>query len=317
MRRSEMRYCKLAFVDIETTGLDPEKHEIIDIAVVVVEPGTLEPVLQWSAKILPEHIETADPWALEVNGYTPDGWRHAMPMHRARIALESLLGGAVLAGHAVCFDREFILRHVFHGDRDSVGRYVLDTGAVAVATMVQMANVRPSLSRLCKHLGVENRAQHTALGDVEATLECARRMLLPLRGVGERRSGPMRVYICHPLRGDQEENIRKVKKAVAGLLRAEGTPVIPVAPHLYLPQVLDDSSPEERGVAMKACLSLLDSCDELWVLAEPPSEGMAIEIAHAESRGIRIRRPSNISGNPAKSFKSFLLTSDGRGWEGV
>lgn len=52
----------LVFLDTETTGLDPEKHEVWEIAL-AVNNG---PVQEY---YVPHSIVTADPKALELNGY--------------------------------------------------------------------------------------------------------------------------------------------------------------------------------------------------------------------------------------------------------
>lgn len=41
----------IAFLDIETTGLDPERHEIIEIAVQRVDPVTLHPLRTLNMKV--------------------------------------------------------------------------------------------------------------------------------------------------------------------------------------------------------------------------------------------------------------------------
>ena len=65
----------LCFVDVETTGLDPVRHELIEIAAVRVDPHTLEPLDHVSVKVRPERLANADPRALEVNG-DPTTVRH-------------------------------------------------------------------------------------------------------------------------------------------------------------------------------------------------------------------------------------------------
>lgn len=54
----------LAFTDVETTGLDPHIHEIIEIGLVLVEHKDLTVVEELNLKIKPEHIETATAEAL-------------------------------------------------------------------------------------------------------------------------------------------------------------------------------------------------------------------------------------------------------------
>ena len=59
----------ICFVDTETTGLDKSRHEIIEIAILVLEGGQLK---GYNQKIAPTHIATADPVALKINRYIPE-----------------------------------------------------------------------------------------------------------------------------------------------------------------------------------------------------------------------------------------------------
>lgn len=71
--------------------------------------------------------------------------------------------------------------------------------------------------------------------------------------------------------------------------------VVPIAPHVYCTQFLDDTNPDERAVGMEMGIALLDMCDELWVYGiENPSEGMQQEIEYATEHGITIRDAAEI-----------------------
>ena len=95
----------------------------------------------------------------------------------------------------------------------------------------------------------------------------------------------MRVFICSPFAGDTVRNILRAqgycRKAVA-----EGH--VPLAPHLYFPQFLEDDNPTERKLGMELGLSWLSQCEELWAFGKP-SVGMKTEIAYAEEHQIPIR----------------------------
>lgn len=97
------------------------------------------------------------------------------------------------------------------------------------------------------------------------------------------------VYICSPLRGDIVSNLANAVTYCREVV--ENWPeVIPIAPHVYFTQFLNDHRPNERSLAMEMGLALLDTCDELWVYGiECPSEGMAAEIEYAKENGITIR----------------------------
>lgn len=102
------------------------------------------------------------------------------------------------------------------------------------------------------------------------------------------------VYICSPCRGDIEKNIIKAQ----GYCReaVEFFPdVIPIAPHVYFTQFLDELNPDERALGMDMGITLLDICDELWVYGiENPSEGMSREIEYAREHEIPIRDAAEV-----------------------
>jgi hypothetical protein len=94
------------------------------------------------------------------------------------------------------------------------------------------------------------------------------------------------IYVCSPLRGDIRGNIEKAKRycrhiAVCG--------DIPIAPHVYCTQFLDDTRESERKIGMTIGLELLKICDELWAFGDRVSEGMAAEIEIARRRRMAIR----------------------------
>lgn len=102
------------------------------------------------------------------------------------------------------------------------------------------------------------------------------------------------VYICSPCRGDMVKNIIKAQNYCREAVELYPD-VVPIAPHVYCTQFLDDTNPDERAVGMEMGIALLDMCDELWVYGmENPSEGMQREIDYATERGITIRDAAEI-----------------------
>lgn len=95
-----------------------------------------------------------------------------------------------------------------------------------------------------------------------------------------------KVYICSPCRGDYENNIQRAKEySRAAAMRG----CIPVTPHIYLTQFMDDAVPAERELALSFGRELVLMCDEVWAFGlDHPSAGMAAEIAVANDAGIRV-----------------------------
>jgi len=73
----------LAITDIETTGLDSSVHEIIDIAVLIVDQKSFRVRTQYNTRVKPTRIRTGAKKALEVAGYSPSAWRNAVDLETA------------------------------------------------------------------------------------------------------------------------------------------------------------------------------------------------------------------------------------------
>jgi DNA polymerase III subunit epsilon len=67
----------ILLIDLETTGLDPQKHEIIQLAAVLLDKKTLKEKNYYSSFIKPRHWRKADPESLKVNGITFDQVKNA------------------------------------------------------------------------------------------------------------------------------------------------------------------------------------------------------------------------------------------------
>lgn len=94
------------------------------------------------------------------------------------------------------------------------------------------------------------------------------------------------IYICSPLRGNMEQNIRK---AVEYCAYAADQGVIPLAPHTIFTQYLDDTIPSKREQALQMGIELLRRCNQIWVCGDTISAGMESEINFAKEHGITIR----------------------------
>ena len=94
-----------------------------------------------------------------------------------------------------------------------------------------------------------------------------------------------RVYVCAPLGGSIEENLKKVKIYTAYALRCGTAPVVP---HFYA-ECLDDAKPAEREMGMSAGLALLWLSDEMWIFGDSFTSGMQNEIQFCKNLNIRVR----------------------------
>ena len=92
------------------------------------------------------------------------------------------------------------------------------------------------------------------------------------------------VYVCSPYSGDVEANVRKAREHCR---YAKNQGCIPLAPHLFLPQFIDERT--ERDLALFMDIALLSKCAELWVFGDVISSGMQKEIEYARRKRKLIR----------------------------
>lgn len=99
-----------------------------------------------------------------------------------------------------------------------------------------------------------------------------------------------KVFICSRYRADATHTVEDaVSRAAYACYIAISKGCAPIAPHLYLPQCLDDNDPAERAAGMAAGREFLAVCDEVWQWGATITEGMAAELAYAVELGIPIK----------------------------
>ena len=109
-------------------------------------------------------------------------------------------------------------------------------------------------------------------------------------------AGKKLIYICSPFRSQSQDPHEADRELFENLFRARNAcelvkdlGAIPVCPHLYFPQFLDDELPEERELGMQLALAALRRCHEVFVFSEHITPGMVREIAEAAKRDIPVK----------------------------
>lgn len=183
-----------AAIDFETTGLEAGRHEIIQVAVVVLNDDLTvdESVAPFVENIRPEHPERSDPAAMATNGLDLEDLQQYEP---ADVVAEWLLrwfeGLRLLEGrklvpvaHNWAFESAFLdqwlgaplKERVFHyhaRDTAAVVGYLRDRNLAGL----QENNVGLSLSKICPYFGVSNDRPHDAYHDALACGELYRRLV--------------------------------------------------------------------------------------------------------------------------------------------
>lgn len=150
----------LVFLDTETTGLDPDRHEVWEIAW-AIDDGPIE------SRIVTHQLQTADPEALDLNGYWTRGF-DADPVITADLTLRVILDGATIVGANPAFDAAFLRRR--WGAAPWRYRMIDVESMAAQAFRWDRPNGLATIAEKLRHLDFDiPRPDHTAAGDV-ATL---------------------------------------------------------------------------------------------------------------------------------------------------
>ena len=99
-----------------------------------------------------------------------------------------------------------------------------------------------------------------------------------------------RIYICSPLSAPTKAEVRANMLSARRYCRLveKFTGGRAYAPHAWLPDLLEDSIPEDRTLALSFGIELLSTCDTICVCGERISSGMHGEIEYARRTGKRI-----------------------------
>ena len=92
------------------------------------------------------------------------------------------------------------------------------------------------------------------------------------------------VYICSPYAGNIEQNTENAKKYSRF---AVDNHCLPITPHIYFTQFMNDE--DERAEAVLMNNILISHCCELWVFGDVISKGMSEEIKQAKRKYMKIR----------------------------
>ncbi len=181
---------KVLYFDVETTGLDPKKHAIIQLAGIIEVGGVV--VDEFNIYMQPHEGAEIDKKALEVNGVT----REQMATYQVQEEAFKEFGKVLSrhsnqydkndkyypAGYNVQFDLDFLSEWFKRNNDKYLGSRInwrhMDPrpyyNALNFLGLLAIKNVK--LATVCKHYDIEINA-HDAMSDIRATRELILRML--------------------------------------------------------------------------------------------------------------------------------------------
>jgi len=171
----------LVFVDLETTGLDCDVHEILEIAAVRTTHGAERVVASFEHRVTPERIDVAEASALAINGYNPTEWLDAVACRVALVDWCQILGRdeeCIVVGHNPAFDQGFLRVGAKRlGIALPRAKYLIDTASMAWPLCSAGSIDRLGLDRLCQLYKIPNDGAHRAMTDVRRCIAVYRALL--------------------------------------------------------------------------------------------------------------------------------------------
>ena len=162
-----------AIVDVETTGLNPNYHEMIDIGIIIINQN-LEIKGQYFSKVLPSFPERIDPMAQNINGFDLQRWTQEEAIseeeliNQMNIFLNNYIGKPIFIAFNSWFDSGFVrnlLNEHNYKFNDWFDYRVLDIPSIALAcgyfpktpdfneNLATLLEVQPETKDPLKHTG--------------------------------------------------------------------------------------------------------------------------------------------------------------------
>ena len=170
----------IAITDLETTGLDPLKHEIIEIGLVLIKQPRLEIIETINIKVKPQNIETASPEALQLNGYKAKEWENAMELKNALTIYLEKTKDAIFCAHNTNFDLPFIKQACIKMNLTST----MDYHCIDIPTLVWLKYrtsglEKINLGKVAEFIGLESEpAIHRAINGAMLAYKVLKKIIL-------------------------------------------------------------------------------------------------------------------------------------------
>lgn len=169
----------LGFVDVETTGVDPHVHALVEVAILRVDVDTLAVQDRFESKVRPPDDARVEAEAARLNGYSSKAWADAPDAEEVLPRVAEVLRGCIVAGHNPAFDWAFLTTAFRRAGLPppDVDYHLVDTASLAWPLLRKGRIPSLSLRDLCAYFKAPNDGAHRAMADVERAFAIYRHLL--------------------------------------------------------------------------------------------------------------------------------------------
>ncbi|MEC7839895.1 MAG: DUF3820 family protein [Chlamydiota bacterium] len=163
---SKLEKEKFICIDCETTGLDPEKDSIIEVAVTLF---TFDEIIAEYETLVDPQIEIPES-SIEIHNITPEMVVGKPKIKAILPEILELIGTHIIIGHGVKFDIDIIAAAAARHD---VPCTIQQNKVIDTLRLARLYGDSPSnaLARLGLHFNVESDGAHRAMNDVRVNIE--------------------------------------------------------------------------------------------------------------------------------------------------
>lgn len=162
---------RIAVIDLETTGCDPTRDRVTEIAIVLLDDGV--ETQRWSSLVNPGVSIPSEIQAL--TGITNAMVKNAPPFSRLCDEVGHLLSGRLFVAHNARFDYGF-LKHAFAQAGVAFTADVLCT--VRLSRRLEPEHAKHNLDILVQRHNLRTEQRHRAMGDAELVVQLLEKLRL-------------------------------------------------------------------------------------------------------------------------------------------
>lgn len=161
-----LEYEKFVCVDCETTGLDPEKDRIVEVAVITFTFG----------KVIEEYETLVDPKceipesSIEIHHISKEMVEGQPAISEVLPRVLKMIGRHIIIGHGVQFDIDILAAEA---KRHNIPCTITNNKVIDTLRLARLYGDSPSnaLERLGIHFNVDSEGHHRAMNDVRVNIE--------------------------------------------------------------------------------------------------------------------------------------------------